>query len=435
MLLRGRITLAALVALALGASYGIVRGCGGGEGGAVTLAETVPPVSAPPPTAPLRLLADPPVSKGALDEAASASVPENRGDLAGPLRVEYTLSDELTRSVWKLLKRGRVELGHVLVMNPDSGALLAYTSTNVDRFPPTRPYPAASLVKVITMAAALDTAPEVVARPCRYVGNKYRLTPRRVDPPRGGHSVSLRRALITSNNQCFAQLAVHTVGGRTLLGAIDRFGWLDVPGPGHAQGVVADPGDDSYALGRLGSGLGGARITPLHAVSLAAALADGWRVEPRWIRRITDAEGRELALPPERPRQRVLTSELATELREMLAETTVRGTARRAFRDRRGRPLLQGVKVAGKTGSLSGKDPDGRYEWFIGVAPVDRPTIAIAVVSVQAPLYWVSASQVAAETLKVIFCPKGVCSAAAAERWSEASPPSVAAIDSGGAAR
>ena len=90
---------------------------------------------------------------------------------------------------------------------------------------------------------------------------------------------------------------MHTVGGPTLLDDIDRFGWSDVPGPGHAQGVIADPGDDSYALGRLGSGLGGVRITPLHAVSLAAALVDGWRVEPHWIRRIRDAGGRELVLP------------------------------------------------------------------------------------------------------------------------------------------
>jgi cell division protein FtsI/penicillin-binding protein 2 len=431
MLLRGRITLAALVALAVGTTYGILRSYGEDGGEAVTLAEALPPVDAPPPIAPLRLLFDPPVSQGALEEAGSVAVPEGRSDLRGPLRVEYTLNSDLTASIRKVLKRGRVALGHVLVMDPESGALLGYVSTDTERFPPTRPYPAASLVKVITMAAALDCAPEAVERPCRYVGNKYRLTPGRVDPPRNGHSVSLSRALITSNNQCFAQLAVHTVGGRNLLGVIDRFGWLDVPGPGHAQGVITDPGDDSYALGRLGSGLGGARITPLHAVSLAAALADGWRVEPHWIRRISDAGGRELALPPQRPRQRVLTSELARELREMLAETTVRGTARKAFRDRRGRPLLQQVKVAGKTGSLNGKDPDGRYEWFIGVAPVDRPTIAIAVVSVQAPLYWVSASQIAAEVLKVIFCPKGVCSPAAAERWEEASPGSELARNAG----
>jgi cell division protein FtsI/penicillin-binding protein 2 len=435
MLLRGRITLAALIALALGATYGILRSCGAETGEAVTLAKATPPVDAPPPIAPLRLVFDPPVSKGALEDAGSVPVPETRGDLTGPLSVEYTLSRDLTRSIWKILDRGRVALGHVLVMDPASGALLAYISTDVERFPPTRPYPAASLVKVITMAAALDCAPEVVARPCRYVGNKYRLTPRRVDPPRRGHAVSLRRALVTSNNQCFAQLAVHAVGGPTLLGAIDRFGWFDVPGPGHPQGVVADPGDDSYALGRLGSGLGGARITPLHAVSLAAALADGWRVEPHWIRRVTDAEGRELALPPESPRRRVLTTELTTELREMLAETTVRGTARRAFRDRRGRPLLQQVKVAGKTGSLNGKDPDGRYEWFIGVAPADRPTIAIAVVSVQAPLYWVSASQVAAEVLKVVFCPKGVCRPDAADHWRGESRTPSALVENGGTAR
>jgi cell division protein FtsI/penicillin-binding protein 2 len=308
-------------------------------------------------------------------------------------------------------------------MDPESGALLAYLSTDAERFPPTSPYPAASLVKVITMAAALDGAPEVVARPCRYVGNKYRLKPGQVDPPRNGHPVSLSRALITSNNQCFAQLAVHAVGGPTLLDAIDRFGWLDTPGPGHAQGVISDPGDDAYALGLLGCGLGGARITPLHAVSLAGVLADGWRVEPHWVRRIRDASGRELTLPNPRPRQRVMTSELARELREMLAETTVRGTARKAFRNRRGRALLQQVKVAGKTGSLNGKDPDGRYEWFIGVAPVEQPSIAVATLSVQAPLYWVSASQVAAEVLKVIFCPKGVCSPDAAARWDETPAP------------
>jgi cell division protein FtsI/penicillin-binding protein 2 len=435
MLLRGRITLAVVAALALGSTYGILRSCVGGDADLVALAKSTPPVDAPPPVAPLRLSIDPPVSEGALEEFTSVPAPEDRPDLRGPLRVEYTLDRELTRLIWKILKRGRVEFGHVLVMDADSGALLAYLSSDVERFPPTRPQPAASLVKVITMAAALDSAPEAIATPCRYVGNKYRLTPARVDPPRRGRSVSLRRALITSNNQCFAQLAVHTVGASALLDAIDRFGWLEAPGPGHAQGVVSDPGDDSYALGRLGSGLGGARITPLHAVSLAAALADGWRIEPRWIRRITDADGRELPLGPERPRERILTSELAAQLREMLAETTVRGTARRAFRDRRGRPLLQGVKVAGKTGSLNGKDPDGRYEWFIGVAPADRPTIAIAVVCVQAPLYWVSASPVAAETLKLIFCPEGVCSPTAADRWRDASRRPAPVIENTGAAR
>ena len=111
-----------------------------------------------------------------------------------------------------------------------------------------------------------------------------------------------------------------------------------------------------------------------------------------------------------------MTPELADRLREMLVDTTVRGTARRAFRTRRG-PLLGSIAVAGKTGSLSGRDPNGRYEWFIGVAPAQKPRLAVAVVIVQGSIWWVTPSQVAAEILKVAFCPKGVCSESAADRW------------------
>jgi len=214
--------------------------------------------------------------------------------------------------------------------------------------------------------------------------------------------MSLRRALSTSNNKCFAQYAVHQIGSERLIAAIDRFGLLRSAGPAHPAGQVVDPGKDKLELGQLGSGLDGLRITPLHAIQLAGILAHGRRVQPTWI----------AGLEPTPPAvgEQVLTESLTRNLRDMLKDTTKRGTARKAFRTRRGHPLLKGVEVAGKTGSLNGKDPKGRYEWFIGVAPADKPTLAIATVAVQGPLYWMSASQLAAEVLKVSFCPKGVCS-------------------------
>jgi hypothetical protein len=85
------------------------------------------------------------------------------------------------------------------------------------------------------------------------------------------------------------------------------------------------------------------------------------------------------------------------------------------------------VRVAGKTGSLSGRDPDGRYEWFVGVAPADEPKIALAVVLVQQPRWWVTPSQVAAETLKKIFCSPGPCRPEAVERWLAEPGPSLLA--------
>jgi hypothetical protein len=369
-----------------------------------------------------------PVSRAALSLPAApaggeAGAPERLYELVeapgadGPLRIEYSLDAELTRHVFRVLEQGRVALGHVIVLDPATGRVLAYASTDTRQFPPTRTYPAASLVKVITAAAALGVDPDAAQLPCRYSGSPYRLTPSRIDPPRAGNVVSLRQALATSNNQCFAQLAVHSVGVETLIDTITRFGWADEPAPAHAAGSIDDPAEeDRFGVGKLGCGLAGCRITPLHAAQLAGALAFGELVEPRWVDRVVDATGRELALPASAAPRQVIAPELADELREMLVDTTTRGTARRAFRARGGRPLLGPVQVAGKTGSLSGSDPKGRYEWFIGVAPAEAPRIAVAVVVVQRARWWRNASQIASEVLRGVFCEKGRCRGEAAER-------------------
>ena len=309
-----------------------------------------------------------------------------------------TYDPDLVARIERILERGRVSLGHVMVMDPRDGRLLAAVSTNPERFPADRTYPAASLIKVVTAAAALDRDPGVARRSCRYVGSPWRLTRSRIDPPRRGNESSFRKALAISNNQCFAQLAVHTVGADVLIDAIGRFGFLESPAPGFPAGRV-DAGADRYSLGRLGSGLSGTWITPLHAVQMAAVLHDGVLRQPVTL---TGAE-------PSRPPRRVLTAQLAAELREMLVDTTRRGTARSAFRDPRGRPLLGPLRVAGKTGSLAGRDPDGRYEWFAGIAPADEPEVAVAVVLVQGDLWWRNASQIAAATLKAHLCPDRMC--------------------------
>ena len=249
-------TLAAIAALVFAAGSRLLMP---GDSEGLDATPPLPAVAAPP--APPRPAARPPpqvlerlpVSRAALElpaaRASGVGAPEAgsrlyeilpldaaQTQIAGPLRVEYTLDAELTRQVFEVLERGRVGLGHVILLNPATGSVLAYASTDVARFPPTRAYPAASLIKVITAAAALDSDPQTARLPCRSRGSPYRLTPSRIDPPKNGRVVSLRRALATSNNQCFAQLAVHAVGGEALVDAISRFGWLSPPAPGHDPG-------------------------------------------------------------------------------------------------------------------------------------------------------------------------------------------------------
>jgi len=344
----------------------------------------------------------------------------SRGAGAGPLRVEYTLDLELTQAIYDIFERGRVQLGLAVVLDPATGKVLAYAGTDPRRLPPGEVYPAASLVKVVTAAATLESAPAAARRSCRYVGNPYRLTPARVVPPKRGTEITLERALAMSNNQCFAQLAVNDLGARRMLDLFRRFGLLQRPGAGHEAGQAADPHGDRFALGKLGCGLAGLQFTALHAAEMAATLADGKRRAPRWIESVTDANGESFALPAVPAPVQVLTPVLTADLREMMVATTVSGTARRAFRASYGRPILKAMSVAAKTGSLSGKTPPGRYEWFIGLAPADRPKVAVAVLVVQQKRWHTTGSQVGAQILNAIFCSAGVCRVDRADQWLSA---------------
>jgi cell division protein FtsI/penicillin-binding protein 2 len=335
----------------------------------------------------------------------------------GPLRVEYSLDERLTGNVFEILRRGRVERGIVVVLDPRSGRLLAYVSTDPLAMPPERAYPAASIVKILTAATLLQEAPRQAASPCVYRGNKYRLHHRRLARPVSGRETTLERALANSNNQCFSQWAVFVLGEDKMHATFERFGWLAPPAPGHDAGHIASISTD-LELGRLGSGLAGVSVNPLHVATLASILTTGRLIEPWWIDRVVDTRDRSLELPGRVAERRVLSQKVADRLRSMLIATTTVGTAKRAFRTRRGRPLIPGIDVAGKTGNLTGGDPFGRYEWFLGLAPAEAPTIAVVVLQVQSNLWWSRSSELAAKVLKTVFCEGKHCQARLADRWT-----------------
>lgn len=325
------------------------------------------------------------------------------------LDVEYTIRPELDDRVRGVLKEHRVRLGHVILLDPASGEIYSYVSTDPETFPATRAYPTASLMKIVTAAATLHKVPAAVSRDCRYVGSPYQLRRSYLKPPRrGGHVDPFWRTLALSNNQCFARLAVHDVGEDLLVAEMRRVGLLDSPAAHHPEGRV-EPIEDALDLGFLGSGLAGSFVTPLGAARLAAVLAEGELVQPFWIARVQDEGGRLLEVPGHQAPRPVWLPRVTDELRELMVEVTERGTARSAFRDRHGDPLLGSIRVAGKTGSLSGTDPAGNYNWFIGVAPAEAPRIAIAAVVVSEPPRRGNASAVAAAALREVFCDDEGC--------------------------
>jgi len=327
------------------------------------------------------------------------------------LDVEYTIDPELEDRIRGVLDRGNVALGHVILLDPNSGEVFAYVSTDPAAFPATGTYPTASLMKVVTASAVLHKEPEAAERDCRFLGSPYRLGRDLLEPPaRGGRVDTFEQAIATSNNQCFARLAVQHVGKPGLLLEMLRTGLLQPPAFGHPAGRV-DPLEGPLDLGFLASGLRGSYISPLAAARLAAMLAHGELVTPYWISRVRDDEGNTVEVPERTAPRAVWSPEVADHLRELMLSVTVEGTAKRGFHDRRGRPLLGPVGVSGKTGTLRGTDPAGLYQWFIGVAPVDDPQVAIATVVVNGRRHGSSATQVSAAALRELFCEDGVCEA------------------------
>jgi hypothetical protein len=74
--------------------------------------------------------------------------------------------------------------------------------------------------------------------------------------------------------------------------------------------------------------------------------------------------------------------------------------------------------VAGKTGNLTGWDPFGRYEWFVGLAPAEDPKIAVVVLQLQSNLWWSKSSELAARVLQKVFCDRAGCRPERADRWT-----------------
>jgi cell division protein FtsI/penicillin-binding protein 2 len=105
--------------------------------------------------------------------------------------------------------------------------------------------------------------------------------------------------------------------------------------------------------------------------------------------------------------RRAIEESTAKELTTMMKETVANGSAFKQFHDRKRRPFLPGVEVAGKTGTLTRHKLNRHYTWFIGFAPADNPEVAISALVVNTPRWRIKAPLLACNTLRAYFAKQG----------------------------
>ncbi|MEW6284654.1 MAG: penicillin-binding protein 2 [Chloroflexota bacterium] len=312
-----------------------------------------------------------------------------------------TLHRDLQAKVEGILDEALVEYGAkngaIIVMDPKSGEILAMASTprmdlnnytdyfqifdNGSAYNRSigMAYEAGSVVKILTMAAALDAG--VVTPETTYIDTGSitvgGITIQNWNRQPWGQR-NMTECLQHSLNVCLAWVATQ-MGSPTFYSYMDRFGL------GHRTGVdLADeamgrlkvPGDSDWYPVDLGTNAfgQGVTVTPLQMMMAATAIAnDGQMVTPHVLYAMI-RDGHQYNVPSQYAGSPIK-PETARTLNEMLAVSLQNESAS---------ALLPGYRVAGKTGTAQiptpqGYDPNHTNVSFVGWGPVDDPQFMIYV--------------------------------------------------------
>ena len=190
----------------------------------------------------------------------------------------------------------------------------------------------------------------------------------------GGDTVTIADALRLSCNIPFAQLAVQ-LGDTAIRDEAAKYGFdraFEMP-------LVSTPSTyprsimDDAQTALSGFGQGDVRATPLQMAMVSAGIANGGLVmSPRMVDSVIGAD-----LSVQRQYEntefgRALEQDIAAELAAMMVANVSEGVASSA--------RIDGVDVAGKTGTAENGDDRPYTLWFTGFAPADDPQVAVAVV-------------------------------------------------------
>jgi peptidoglycan glycosyltransferase len=329
---------------------------------------------------------------------------------------ELTLDSRLQRASSAVMGQYRVPEAGIVVIEVATGKVLAYASyvNEGERFDVNARAepPAASIFKVVTAAALVDKAGlNANTEQCYHGGRSAILADElRDDPLRDKWCASLATAMGRSLNVVFGRLAQKHLTAESLTATAGAFGFgAKVPFEADNEPSTVQIPEEPLEFARSAAGFWHTTLSPLAAAVLAQSVANGGvALKPTIVQAVYDgkeklweADGKPKVL------RRATTEGTAKELTDMMLKTVQGGSAFSAFHDAKGVPFLPGIKVAGKTGTLTRQANNRFYTWFVGFAPADKPEVAIATVVINTPTWRIKGPHLAREVLRSYFAERG----------------------------
>ncbi len=308
-----------------------------------------------------------------------------------------TIDQRIQTIAYEEVKKGVLEWnakrGAVIVVNPATGEVLAlavypsyrpedYSKTPPGRkkvWPVTDPYEPGSIFKAITYGAAL-TKGFSPAYPLDTDGGVLKVGKYRISDVHPLGKITLKEALVHSSNVGTIKLAFK-VGKKSIYSYIKKAGigrktGVGIPGenPGKIQ-HYRKWDKTRFANVAIGYGF---LLNSFHVVDIYSAIANrGIIQKPRILKKIVC--GDTVRNIKTRSMGRLFPASACEKLTDILIEVVEKGTGRAA--------RIEGVKIAGKTGTANKLDPrtrkynrNKRIVSFVGFFPADNPKYLIYVV-------------------------------------------------------
>lgn len=333
--------------------------------------------------------------------------------LPNGLEVEFTVDPQIQSHLEGVLEDYRVPHGGVALVEPETGRVLALVSQS-RHDPPIRNIarkaaaPAASTFKIVTAAVLIESAGVNWRDEVCYHGGTSHLTESNIkgDPGRDNRCADLRDALSWSINSIFAKLAHRHLSRNDLQVWAERFGFnTEIPFELPVETSSAEIVEDPLERARTAAGFWHTYLSPLHGALIGASVENGGLLmRPSIIERVETSEGEVVHEFEPNVLRRVMSEKTADVLAKLLEGTTKKGTAREHFAGRGAFP--NDVRAAGKTGTLSNKDPYLSFTWFVGFGRhlhIEERDAAVGGLICNTPKWRIKGPFAASEALETFF--------------------------------
>jgi peptidoglycan glycosyltransferase len=329
-------------------------------------------------------------------------------------RIDTSLDISLQQFMLDNLDQSTAQYIGIVAMDPTTGKILSmvgydkinrYNNPCVDNR-----FPAASIFKIVTAAAAIERCNFNPGSTLKYNGRKHTLYKSQLKDRTNRYTnrITFRDSFAQSVNPVFGKIGALYLGKTVLENYAEAFGFnqnIDFEIPVGPSFIYLS--DEPYQWAEVASGFNHkTTLSPIHgALITSAILNQGRLIEPTIVNQITNETGQVIYHSHLITLNQAITPKASNVVNNLMKATIKSGTCRKTFRDYRKDQILSKLNIGGKSGSIDNKAHDARYDWFVGFAEEkDGPKkFVISVIVTHEKYIGIRANQYARMAMKQYF--------------------------------